>query len=194
MLNYSSQEYSEAFASFLPLPATEENKMVKQLDDVTKESEIKASEIFDLVEEISQLVLGEFQTVERLMNVVQGNVKLFVTLHAKFPDVKAFQTGLERNSVALKSTKELSNLFDDVNNSLMDVMDGMQFQDIHRQKIERVINVMRSLSNYMNNLLEGRVEDVKRVASADHVYDDNDETLVNNEDIEALIAQFQVKS
>ena len=38
-----------------PPPApTDDNKMVTQLDDVTRESELKASEIFDIIEQISE--------------------------------------------------------------------------------------------------------------------------------------------
>ena len=40
-----------------PPPATHENKMVHQLDDVTKESEEKASEIFDIIEGISNDIM-----------------------------------------------------------------------------------------------------------------------------------------
>jgi len=54
----------------------------------------------------------------------------------------------------------------------MNVMDIMQYQDIHRQKIERVINVMRALSKYMNTLFEGKIDDEKRVASATHIVGD----------------------
>jgi hypothetical protein len=72
----------------------------------------------------------------------------------------------------------------------MSVMDIMQYQDIHRQKIERVINVMRALSNYMNSLFEGRIEDKKRVSSAQHIVGDTHNELASNEDIEALLAQF----
>ena len=63
-------------------------------------------------------------------------------------------------------------------------------QDIHRQKIERVINVMRALSRYMSLLFEGRLDDTKRVSSATHIQGDSTENVVNEEDIEALIANF----
>ena len=69
-------------------------------------------------------------------------------------------------------------------------MDVMQYQDIHRQKIERVINIMRSLSNYMNKLFEGKVDDDKRVSSAKHIHGDENEDLADEDDIEALIAAF----
>ena len=74
--------------------------------------------------------------------------------------------------------------------NIMSVMDIMQYQDIHRQKIERVINVMRALSRYMNTLFEGKVDDSKRVSSAQHIAGDTHNELASNDDIEALLAQF----
>jgi hypothetical protein len=72
----------------------------------------------------------------------------------------------------------------------MSVMDIMQYQDIHRQKIERVINVMRALSKYMNTLFEGKVDDDKRVSSAQHIVGDTNHDVASTDDIEALLAQF----
>jgi len=66
----------------------------------------------------------------------------------------------------------------------------MQYQDIHRQKIERVINVMRQLSIYMNHLFSSSIDDSKRVASAKHIEGDKRDDLVKEDDIEALIASF----
>jgi chemotaxis regulatin CheY-phosphate phosphatase CheZ len=72
----------------------------------------------------------------------------------------------------------------------MSVMDIMQYQDIHRQKIERVINVMRALSKYMNTLFEGKIDDDKRVSSAQHIAGDTHNDVASTDDIEALLAQF----
>jgi chemotaxis regulatin CheY-phosphate phosphatase CheZ len=73
----------------------------------------------------------------------------------------------------------------------MMAMDIMQFQDIHRQKIERVINIMRELLKYMNRIFEGKIDDSKRVSSARHLHGDNTKDLVEGEDdLDALIAQF----
>ena len=52
-------------------------------------------------------------------------------------------------------------MLQDSGDSIMNVMGIMQYQDIHRQKIERVINVMRSLANYINFLFESKIDDSK---------------------------------
>ena len=72
---------------------------------------------------------------------------------------------------------------------IMVAMDIMQYQDIHRQKIERVINIMRALIRYMNKLFEGKVSDEERVKSATYIPGDNKE-VVSDEEIEELLKQF----
>ena len=182
--------YSEETAHHWPLPATEEHKMVHQLDDVTKESEEKASEIFDIIEVISTDMMDKEENLNKIVEVLNSNIELFTTLSAKFPDVEAFATQLEKNTTALDEANQTIETLQNSGDSIMNVMDIMQYQDIHRQKIERVINVMRSLSNYMNSLFEGRIDDDKRVSSAQHIAGDSHNDLASTDDIEALLAQF----
>ena len=174
----------------LPLPATDENKMVHQLDDVTKESEEKASEIFDIIENISNDLMEKEESLNLILDVLNANVALFEKLSAKFPDVESFQTQLQENQKAVDAANETIEVLQNSGDSIMNVMDIMQYQDIHRQKIERVINVMRALSKYMNTLFEGKIDDEKRVSSATHIAGDTHNDVASTEDIEALLAQF----
>lgn len=182
--------YSEETAHQWPLPATDENKMVHQLDDVTKESEEKASEIFDIIENISNELMEKEENVQRTIDALSANVELFTTLNTKFPEVEAFKTALAQNEEALNDANETIEALQSSGDSIMSVMDIMQYQDIHRQKIERVINVMRALSKYMNTLFEGKIEDEKRVSSATHIAGDTHNELASTDDIEALLEQF----
>ena len=174
----------------LPLPATDENKMVHQLDDVTKESEEKASEIFDIIENISNDLMEKEESLSLILDVLSSNVALFEKLSTKFPDVDSFQVQLQENKKALDAANETIEVLQNSGDSIMTVMDIMQYQDIHRQKIERVINVMRALSKYMNTLFEGKIDDEKRVSSATHIAGDTHNDVASTEDIEALLAQF----
>lgn len=173
-----------------PPAPIDENKMVHQLDDVTKESEEKATQIFDIIDTISNDLMEKEEHLSRVVDVLQSNVDLFNTLNTKFPDVQAFARQLEKNEQALRDTQEVLESLQVSGESIMNVMDIMQYQDIHRQKIERVINVMRALSNYMNTLFEGKVADEKRVSSAKHIAGDSTGDLASADDIEALLAQF----
>jgi len=186
----SPEGYSDKTSHHWPLPATDENKMVHQLDDVTKESEEKASEIFDIIEDISNNLMEKEETLSSIAEVLTSNIELFKTLSAKFPDVNTFVSQLEKNEQALISTNATVEILQNSGDSIMSVMDIMQYQDIHRQKIERVINVMRALAKYMNTLFEGKIDDDKRVASAQHIVGDEHNDVASTDDIEALLAQF----
>jgi len=182
--------YNDETSHHWPLPATDENKMVNQLDDVTKESEEKASEIFDIIEDISNNLMDKEETLSAVIEALTSNVELFKTLTAKFPDVNTFATQLELNETALAKTSETVEVLQSSGDSIMSVMDIMQYQDIHRQKIERVINVMRALSKYMSTLFESSIKDENRVSSAQHIAGDTHNDTASTEDIEALLAQF----
>ncbi len=182
--------YSDETAHHWPLPATDEHKMVHQLDDVTKESEEKATEIFDIIEGISTELMEKEENVNSVIEVLNSNIELFTTLAAKFPDVEAFATQLDKNTSALNEANETLEMIQTSGDSIMSVMDIMQYQDIHRQKIERVINVMRALSTYMNSLFEGKIDDDKRASSAQHLPGDENADIASTDDIEALLAQF----
>ncbi|MEN8303032.1 MAG: chemotaxis protein [Campylobacterota bacterium] len=182
--------YNDDTAHHWPLPATDENKMVHQLDDVTKESEEKASEIFDIIEGISNDLMEKEENASSVIEVLNSNVELFTTLSEKFPDVEAFKVQLEKNQQALNDANEGLETLQNSGDSIMNVMDIMQYQDIHRQKIERVINVMRALSKYMNTLFEGKIDDESRVSSAKHIVGDENNDIASTDDIEALLAQF----
>jgi hypothetical protein len=67
-------------------------------------------------------------------------------------------------------------------------MDLMQFNDINRQKIERVMSVIKKLSNYLNGIFEDD-SDKPEVQVAKHISGDSSET-VDDDDIDALIAEF----
>jgi predicted DNA-binding protein YlxM (UPF0122 family) len=165
--------------------------MVNQLDDVTKESEEKASQIFDHIEKIGDELMEAEGRLGDVVDTFQSNIELFETLSAKFPDVQAFKVQLEKNQVSKETVEAHIEDLQNHGDSIMNIMDIMQYQDIHRQKIERVINVMRALSGYMNQLFAGRKDDDKRVSSAKHLPGDKStENVVSSDDIEALLASF----
>ena len=177
-----------------PPPPTDDNKVVHQLDDVTKESEEKASEIFDIIEKIGDELLESESTLADVSSVLNGNAELFATLMEKFPNVNAFPDQLEKNKTAIATVEEHIASLQSHGDEIMNIMDIMQYQDIHRQKIERVINVMRALSNYMNLLFAGKKDDDKRVSSAHHLPGDSTTNdVVDADDIEALLASFGAK-
>jgi len=174
-----------------PPPATEEHQVVSQLDEVTKDSEEKASEILDIMDEISNAMMENEENSNTVLKILKEQKELFEKLSNKFPHIEVFKDQVAKTEEAITLiSKNLENA-QNASDNIMMAMDIMQFQDIHRQKIERVINIMRELLRYMNRIFEGKIDDSKRVSSARHLHGDKTDDLVEDQDdLEALIAQF----
>lgn len=182
------QQAPEQSHSYPPPSPTDDNKMVYQLDDVTKDSELKAGQVFDKLEAISAFMAEIQENTSAILQGVDANISLFETLCSKFPNVPQFATSLEENKTIKAQIEAIVDNAQMAEDEIMMTMDIMQYQDIHRQKIERVINVMRALSKYMSHLFEGKVADETRVSSAVHIDGDtNTSEVMSNDDIEALI-------
>ncbi|TEY09116.1 chemotaxis protein, partial [Campylobacter sp. CH185] len=69
---------------------------------------------------------------------IEKNIDIFSKLNEKFPNVESFGEALELNNQAKKSSKEIVGNLQSGQDEVMMAMDAMQYQDIHRQKIERV--------------------------------------------------------
>ena len=190
----ASEYKADPNVAWPPPPPTEDHKMVSQLDDVTRDSEVKAGEIFDKLEAVNNVLMDAESDISKIIPVIESNIVLFEKLTAKFPKIEQFSKALEENKEAKEKLSALTNDAQMGEDEIMMAMDIMQYQDIHRQKIERVINVMRALSKYISLLFEGSVDDKNRVGSAVHIEgDEGTENLVTSEDIEAIIESLGKK-
>ncbi len=175
-----------------PPPADNKHKVVAQLDEVTKESEEKASQILDIMDEIATNTEKSMDSLKEVLEFLVNHKNLCERLHQKFPHIKLFEKELEEIEKMIGKIEDAISLSQITSDKIFMVMDIMQYQDIHRQKIERVINIMRALIKYMNKLFEGNIEDEKRVKSAKHIYGDESEEVLSDEEIEALLEKFGV--
>ncbi|GAX87671.1 conserved hypothetical protein [Lebetimonas natsushimae] len=185
-------EYTED-EPITPPPADDKHKVVAQLDEVTKESEEKAVEILEKMDEISATITDTNEKIQKIIEFLNEQKELFTKLHNAFPHIKKFEEELQKIDEMIQIANKISEENINAENEIFTVMDIMQYQDIHRQKIERVINIMRALIKYMNRLFEGKIEDEKRVKSAKHLQGDETEEVVSDEDIEKLLAEFGAK-
>jgi len=173
-----------------PPPPTSEHKVVHQLDEVTKETEEKSGKIFDVLEEFSNGSMEIENQSNEAIKEIKSIQETFEKLKDNFPNIETFKKQYEVCTRAIAQLEGTISTAQNLSDQSLVAMDMMQYQDIHRQKIERVINVMRSLSKYMSSLFEGKIEDEKRVSSATHIVGDTTEDVVDEDDIEALIAAF----
>lgn len=126
-----------------------DSDLVAELGSVTSDSEKKASEVFDKLEEVLALI--------------------------------------DKSDENEANYKDINN---DIRNIIFETMSVMQYQDIHRQKIERVINTMRSISQLMNHSL-GSVSNTY-APSAKHIAGDENDDAMDSDELEALIKQMSL--
>ena len=189
VLDEDSQKDEE---EIYPPPADNKHKVVAQLDEVTRESEEKATQILDIMDEISTNTEENLNSLKDVLEFLKKHKTICEKLHQKFPHIKLFKEELENIDEMISKIEKSIEINEATSEKIFMAMDIMQYQDIHRQKIERVINIMRALIKYMNKLFEGSVEDEKRVKSAKHIHGDENEEVLSDEEIEALLEQFGV--
>jgi len=172
----------------IPLPAEKDTKVVNQLNQVANDSEEKVSQIFDV------LSLGldnnnEFRTkVSDIEDFLVSQDKLLKSLNAKFPNIEVFKQHVQKVEEVNKSLEAMKTIMNEEDMKIFEAMELMQFNDINRQKIERVMSVIRKLSLYLNNLFEDDYTE-QEIAVAKHIHGDQGEVLIG-EDLDKLIEEF----
>lgn len=174
-----------------PLPVSDENKVVNQLNDVADDSEEKASKIFDVL----SFILDENSEIAKynknMAEFILQQSELLESLSKKFPNVDVFTEHLTNAQALIEDSKELAAKVDGENNKVFEAMELMQYHDINRQKIERVMAVIKKLSSYLNGIFEDE-SDRAEVQIAKHISGDSND-IVNSDDIESLISEFSNK-
>ncbi|WP_152017898.1 hypothetical protein [Aliarcobacter butzleri] len=174
-----------------PFPAENDTKVVTQLSQVANDSEEKVSQIFDVL----SLGLDNNNELRKAFkeydSFITAETNLLVSLNNKFPNIKIFDEHLKNIHTVKDSLEKLKALLNDEDMHIFQGMELMQFNDINRQKIERVMSVIRKLSIYLNNLFE---DDGKttNLPMAKHIHGDETEDLVGD-DLDKLIAEFSQK-
>jgi chemotaxis regulatin CheY-phosphate phosphatase CheZ len=165
----------------------EDHRVVDKLDEITKESEEKANQLFELLE----------NAVNRIdaMDAELKKVKPYLDEHKKFMDlfVSAFpKASVKKNYEyffnVLKIFDEIQKTHEELKNYIFDSMDLLQFQDITRQKIEKVISVIQALHEYLNNWFASGSKVRARVAKT--IVDESKKPQIDQE-VDDIVNSFQ---
>lgn len=171
-----------------PLPADNDTKVVNQLNQVANDSEEKVSQIFDVL----SLTLDNNTEIRNKLKDLEAYIlaqqELLNSLNKKFPNIEVFNTQKESSNLMATNLKDMNTIVNEEDMKIFEAMELMQFNDINRQKIERVMSVIKKLSSYLNNLFE---DDGSRqeVAVAKHIHGDTDHDLIG-EDLDKLINEY----
>ncbi len=176
-----------------PPPPITDHKVVEQLDDVTKGLEVKATQVFDQLEMISNNTDSVIKDAKKIKDYLSAQKDLFEKLSTQFPKIATFKTSLESCNEMIKQINVIADKSNESADAVLQAMDIMQYQDIHRQKIERVVNIMRTLARYLNSMFETDIDDEKRVSSATYIEGDKKDDVIDDGEIDELIASLGKK-
>ena len=182
---WSSSKISEGV---FPFPAENDTKVVSQLSQVANDSEEKVSQIFDVLSLTLDNNSEIRKSIKSYEEFILSQNKLLNSLSNKFPKIGVFQEQLEKVKSFESSLKDLKTSIDEEDMHIFQGMELMQFNDINRQKIERVMSVIRKLSSYLNNLFEDTHQ--KELPVAKHIQGDTDTDDLVGDDLDKLIAEF----
>ena len=161
-----------------------------QLGEVANDSEEKATKIFDALSYILDDNEELRKTTKTLDEFMQSQLKMLQMLNKKFPNVKEFSDNLETINGLIDKPKEIQTRLHNRDKELFDTMELMQFHDINRQKIERVMGLVINLSRQLNSIFDDESNSGVNLPGATHLPGDNSEELVDGDDLESLIAEF----
>ena len=167
----------------------QEHRVIDRLDEINKESEEKVNKLFERLETIS----AEVDEIENLIETI----KPYVNKHKEFMDffVEHFpKTSVKNNYEYFKNIINIINSIEEkiniVRDNTFEAMDILQFQDITRQKIERVIAVIKALHDYLNSWFASSFEDRPRARVAHTIVDEDDKEKIDQE-VDEIIKQMQ---
>jgi len=174
----------------LPLPSSKEHKIVNQLNEVAEDTEEKATQIFDVL----SYILDENEKVtasnDKCKEFIESQIELLEKLSSKFPNIQLLQENLQKANEVKELTTTTVDTINDENNKIFEAMEIMQYHDINRQKIERVMSVIRKLTNYLNGIFEDD-SNKPEVQIAKHISGDGSESM-DEGDIDSLINDFNM--
>ena len=174
-----------------PLPSSNEHKVVNQLNEVAEDTEEKASQIFDALSFILDENEKSFKNITKNNDFIDSQIVLLNQLTDKFPKIEILKENLTKANEAKELNQITLNVIESQNNKMFEAMETMQYHDINRQKIERVMHVIKKLSSYLNGIfVDDSTKDEVHIAK--HISGDSSESL-NDDDLESLISEFENK-
>ncbi len=145
--------------------------VISELDTVTAVTERESNKVMDQLDQISQLVSRQQQLVTDMMR------------H------EGAQTTGAQNAI-----HEVMSASKEIQDKVFEAMDLMQFQDITRQKLERIVHHLRQIHDYIVDLLgTGLKSDVERPSISHTIAQTGTTPDENKAHADAVIEAFKQK-
>ncbi len=143
--------------------------VISELDTVTAVTERESNKIMDQLDQIGNLVSRQ----QKLITEIMGNDS------AQAPGVQ-------------KAIHEVMSASKEIQDKVFEAMDLMQFQDITRQKLERIVHHLRQIHDYIVELLgTGLKSDLERPSISHTIAQTSTTPDENKSHADAVIEAFK---
>ncbi|MEI6471751.1 MAG: hypothetical protein WCO20_03830 [Holophagaceae bacterium] len=160
-----------------PAPAAQEpsrdpsGHVIAELDTVTAVTERESNKVMDQLDQICRLVTRQQELITGIMT----------------------HTGSQEPKVQ-QAIHEVMSAGKEIQDKVFEAMDLMQFQDITRQKLERILNHLRQIHDYIVDLLgTGTKSEGKRASISNTIAQTGTTPDENKAHADAVIEAFKSK-
>jgi hypothetical protein len=148
---------------------SEKGEVISEIDAVTEVTERETNRVMDQLDQISQLVGRQQQLVTEIM---------------KNPSTQ--------DRVIQEAIHQVMSAGKEIQDKVFEAMDLMQFQDITRQKLERIVYHLRQIHDYIVDLLgTGLKSEGQRASINPNITRTGTTPDENKAEAEAIIAEFK---
>lgn len=168
-----------------------DHRIIDRLDEITSETEAKTNEVMDRLDSAIEKINGLVDESDSLFEQLKEHEQVIDMLSKKHPDNPVVRLLLDISETFAKA-HQLRDRAYEAQDEVFVAMDLLQFQDISRQKIEKVISVIRALNDYLNTWF-GSSDPAKARAGVARTMGRDDARATESDDVEALIEQFNEK-
>ncbi|MBB5021384.1 protein phosphatase CheZ [Desulfurispira natronophila] len=172
----------------LPEP---DHHIIDRLDEITAETESKTNEVMDKLDAAIEKINQMSEDIDHFAKLLDRHERVIEMLSSKHPDNPVVKF-LRDFTETLEQIEQIKTTAEQCQDDIFVAMDLLQFQDISRQKIEKVIAVIRALNSYLNTWFGSSKPESSR-ASVAKTFGKDDSGAASDDDIEALIGSFQEK-
>ena len=144
-------------------------KLITEIGSVTSVTERETNKVMDKLDEISQLLDRQKDLVTGMMGRDEA-----------------------QNPAIQSSIQQIMTASADIQNKIYEAMDLMQFQDITRQKLERIIHHLKQIHDYICDLLgTGFKQETTKVSISRTIAQTGTTPDENKEHADSVVAEFQ---
>jgi len=164
-----AQPVSQSASSTEQKSDSQQARLITEIGSVTSVTERETNKVMDKLDMISQLL-------DRQKDIVTGMMGRDET----------------QNPVIQDSIHQIMSASSEIQNKIYEAMDLMQFQDITRQKLERIIHHLRQIHDYIVDLLgTGFKQEQSKLSVSRTIAQTGTTPDENKEHADSVITEFQ---